>query len=75
MSRTGIEEIFASRPEARLHMYAYSIDDKAHAGLLKVGQATRGMKQRVVEQLKTADMTRATPCPNRNTLFKIRYKF
>ena len=28
--------------------------DKAHAGLLKIGQTTRDVKQRVAEQLKTA---------------------
>ena len=53
MSRT-IEEILAPKPEARPRIYAYSIDDKAHTGLLKVGQTTRNVKQRVGEQLKTA---------------------
>jgi hypothetical protein len=53
MSKT-IEEILAPKPEARPRIYAYSIDDKAHAGLLKVGQTTRDVKQRVAEQLKTA---------------------
>jgi hypothetical protein len=53
MSKT-IEEILAPKPEARPRIYAYSIDDKAHAGLLKVGQTTRGVKQRLAEQLKTA---------------------
>ncbi|MCJ7795240.1 MAG: GIY-YIG nuclease family protein, partial [Thermoleophilia bacterium] len=53
MSKT-IEEILAPRPEARPRIYAYSIDDTAHAGLLKVGQTTRGVKQRVAEQVKTA---------------------
>ncbi len=53
MSRP-IEEILAPKPEARPRIYAYSIDDKAHAGLLKVGQTTRDVKQRVAEQLKTA---------------------
>ena len=46
MSKT-IEEILAPKPEARPRIYAYSIDDKAHAGLLKVGQTTRDVKQRV----------------------------
>src|SRR5450755_3288673 len=50
----AIEEILAPKPEARPRIYAYSIDDKAHAGLLKVGQTTRDVKQRVAEQLKTA---------------------
>lgn len=53
MSKT-IDEILAPKPEARLRIYAYSIDDKAHKGLLKVGQTTRNVKQRVTEQLKTA---------------------
>jgi hypothetical protein len=53
MSRS-IEEILASKPEARPRIYAYAIDDAAHAGLLKVGQTTRDVQQRVAEQLKTA---------------------
>ncbi len=53
MSKT-IEEILAPKPEARPRIYAYSIDDQAHAGLLKVGQTTRDVKQRIAEQLKTA---------------------
>jgi hypothetical protein len=53
MSRT-IEEILAPKPEARPHIYAYCIDDEAHTGLLKVGQTTRDVKQRIAEQLKTA---------------------
>jgi hypothetical protein len=50
----NIEEILAPKPEARPRIYAYSIDDKAHAGLLKVGQTARDVKQRVAEQVKTA---------------------
>ena len=53
MSKT-IEEILAPKPEARPRIYAYSIADSVHAGLLKVGQTTRDVKQRVAEQLKTA---------------------
>ena len=53
MSKT-IEEILAPKPEARPRIYAYSIADEAHEGLLKVGQTTRDVKQRVAEQLKTA---------------------
>lgn len=49
-----IEEILAPKPEARPRIYAYSIDDKAHRGLLKVGQTTRDVKRRVAEQVKTA---------------------
>lgn len=53
MSKT-IEEILAPKPEARPRIYVYSIDDKAHKGLLKVGQTTRNVKQRIAEQVKTA---------------------
>jgi hypothetical protein len=50
----AIGEILAPKPEARPRIYAYSIDDHTHKGLLKVGQTTRDVKQRVAEQLKTA---------------------
>ncbi len=53
MSKT-IEEILAPKPAVRPRIYAYSIADAAHTGLLKVGQTTRDVKQRVAEQLKTA---------------------
>jgi hypothetical protein len=53
MAKT-IEEILSPKPHVRPKIYAYSIDDKAHTGLLKVGQTTREVKQRVAEQLKTA---------------------
>lgn len=53
MSKT-IEEILAPKPEVRPRIYAYSIADEAHKGLLKVGQTTRNVKQRVAEQVKTA---------------------
>jgi hypothetical protein len=50
----GIDELLTPKPEARPRIYAYSIADEAHNGLLKVGQTTRGVKQRVAEQVKTA---------------------
>jgi len=53
MSKT-IEEILAPKPEARPRIYAYSIADGAHAGLLKIGQTTRDVNKRVAEQLRTA---------------------
>src|ERR1700693_2131979 len=49
-----IEEILAPKPAARPRIYAYSINDKAHKGHLKVGQTTRDVKQRIAEQVKTA---------------------
>ena len=59
MSKT-IDEILAPKAEARPCIYAYCIADKAHAGLLKVGQTTRDVKQRVAEQLKTANIKNYT---------------
>jgi hypothetical protein len=50
----SLEEVLAPKPEARPRVYAYSIDDEAHEGLLKVGQTTRNVTQRIAEQLKTA---------------------
>ncbi|OKH19641.1 restriction endonuclease [Hydrococcus rivularis NIES-593] len=49
-----IEQILAEKPRARPRIYVYSIDDAAHAGLLKIGQTTREVKSRVAEQLRTA---------------------
>ncbi|WP_211331434.1 GIY-YIG nuclease family protein [Flaviflexus salsibiostraticola] len=49
-----IEEILPLKPEARLRIYAYSIDAPSHDGLIKVGQTTRDVKKRVEEQTKTA---------------------
>jgi hypothetical protein len=49
-----IEEILAPKPQSHPRIYAYSIADVEHAGLLKVGQTSRDVKQRVAEQLKTA---------------------
>jgi len=54
MASPSVEVILAPKPEARPRIYAYSIADEAHKGLLKVGQTTRDVKQRVAEQLKTA---------------------
>jgi len=50
----SIEELLPAKPEARLRIYAYCIDDEAHAGRLKIGQTTQDVKTRVGQQLKTA---------------------
>ena len=57
MNKPTIEEILTPKPEARPRIYAYAISDTAHDGLLKVGQTTRNVKQRIGEQLKTAAIT------------------
>jgi hypothetical protein len=54
VNKPSIEEILAPKPEANPRIYAYSIDSKTHEGLLKVGQTTRDVKQRIAEQVKTA---------------------
>jgi hypothetical protein len=54
MTKPSIEDILTQKPEVRPHIYAYSIDDKAHEDLLKVGQTSRDVKQRIAEQVKTA---------------------
>lgn len=55
-----IDELLTPKPVVRPRIYAYSISDAAHAGLLKVGQTTRDVKQRIAEQLKTAAITNYT---------------
>lgn len=50
----SVEDLLPGKPEARLRIYAYSIDDEAHEGMLKVGQTTQDVKKRVSQQLKTA---------------------
>lgn len=60
MNKPSIDEILTTRPNARPRIYAYSIADTAHQGLLKVGQTTRDVKQRVAEQLKTAAINNYT---------------
>ncbi|ANO13109.1 GIY-YIG nuclease family protein [Mycobacteroides abscessus] len=53
MSRP-VEELLPPKPDARLRIYAYSIDDEAHAGKLKIGQTTQKVQARVAQQLQTA---------------------
>ena len=44
MTKT-VDEILTPKPEVR-RIYAYSIGDDAHAGLLKVGQTGRDVRHR-----------------------------
>jgi hypothetical protein len=55
-----IEQILSPKPEARPRIYAYSIADDAHSGVLKVGQTARNVKQRITEQLRTANIKNYT---------------
>ena len=50
----SIEEILKPKSKAQLRIYAYSIDDTAHDGLLKIGQTIRDVESRVADQLRTA---------------------
>lgn len=54
MPKITIDQILTAKPALRPRIYAYSIADKAHAGLLKVGLTSREVKKRVAEQLKPA---------------------
>lgn len=49
----SVEDLLPEKPEARLRIYAYSIEDGAHQGMLKIGQTTRTVQARVAQQLKT----------------------
>ncbi|WP_288039364.1 GIY-YIG nuclease family protein [Acidiphilium sp.] len=60
MNKPTIEDILPPKPERRPRIYAYAIADAAHDGLLKVGQTTRDVKQRVAEQLQTPAITNYT---------------
>ena len=53
----SIDSILKARPQARPRIYAYSIADADHDGLLKIGQTTRDVRARVGEQLGTAAIT------------------
>lgn len=54
------EQILTPKPEIRPRLYAYTIHDAAHQGLLKVGQTAGFVKDRVAQQLKTAAITNFT---------------
>ena len=43
MNKPTIEEILAPKPEARPRIYAYSIDDKAHAEARRCGGVNGGI--------------------------------
>ena len=57
---TDASDLLPRKSDRSLHIYAYEIDDKAHDGLLKVGQTTRDVATRVSEQLKTAGIKNYT---------------
>lgn len=55
MSRP-IDEILPPKPAVTPRLYAYAIDGPRHAGLLKIGQTTRDVAQRIAEQTRTAGL-------------------
>lgn len=59
-NKPTVDEVLSPKPTFRPRIYAYSIADSAHDGLLKVGQTTRDVRQRVAEQLRTAAITNYT---------------
>ena len=68
MSRP-IEDLLPERSQGRLRIYAYSIEDDAHSGMLKVGQTTQTVKSRVEQQLKTAMVKNYTIHVDESALF------
>lgn len=54
MGNPSIDEVLASKSDANPRIYAYGIDTETHVGLLKVGQTTRSVRQRIAEQVKTS---------------------
>ena len=52
-----VGDILEVKPQARPRIYAYSIDDAAHEGLLKIGRTVRDVRTRVAEQLRTPAIT------------------
>ena len=59
MSRS-IEELLPDKPESRLRVYVYTIEDDAHLGQVKVGQTTGDVKTRVQQQTLTANVQNYT---------------
>lgn len=54
MMSKSIDEILAPKPQVVPRIYAYTIADSSHEGMIKVGQTTRNVKHRVEEQVRTA---------------------
>ena len=59
MSRT-LDELLPEKPQSRLRIYAYSVEDDAHAGQLKVGQTAIGVKKRIQQQVVTGNFKNYT---------------
>ncbi|WP_137803349.1 GIY-YIG nuclease family protein [Caulobacter sp. 3R27C2-B] len=51
-----VDDILPPKPELTPRLYAYAIDAPSHAGLLKIGQTTRDVAQRIAEQTRTAGL-------------------
>ncbi|AUZ33873.1 restriction endonuclease [Arthrobacter sp. PGP41] len=55
-----VDILLPPKPAARLRIYAYSIQDEAHTGWLKIGQTTQDIRTRISQQLQTAAITNFT---------------
>jgi len=49
-----VDDILPPKPEVTPRLYAYALDAPSHEGLLKIGQTTRDVAQRIAEQTRTA---------------------
>ena len=55
------DSLIPGRPEGSLHIYAYSIQNSdQHSNLLKIGQTTQKVADRVKQQVQTAGITKYT---------------
>ena len=52
----SVEELLPEKPTKRLRIYAYAIDAESHRGHLKIGQTTGSVKERIADQLRTANI-------------------
>jgi hypothetical protein len=53
--------LFPEKSNVAIRIYAYSIQDEAHAGMLKIGQTTRDVKTRVGVNSSTRPASRISP--------------
>lgn len=56
----ALEELLPDKPDVRLRIYVYTIEDDAHQGQVKVGQTTGDVKTRVQQQTLTANVQNYT---------------
>ena len=56
----SVDELLPDKPDSRLRVYVYTIEDDAHLDQVKVGQTTGDVKTRVQQQTLTANVKNYT---------------